>query len=73
MPTRKPAMENIMRLAARIMNNTHVLGEVIFEDNRKGDIKRAVAKLVRRFRNSKRGPGSKSFADGTSISVVNAD
>jgi hypothetical protein len=55
------------------MNNTHVLGEVIFEDNRKGDIKRAVAKLVRRFRNSKRGPGPKSFADGTSISVVNAD
>jgi len=61
----------IMRLAARITNKANVLEEVIFQDNRKGDIKRAVAKLVRRFRKSKQ--GSNFFADGTSISVVNAD
>jgi hypothetical protein len=60
-----------MRLAARVTNGTRVLGEVIFDDIRKADIKRAVAKLVRRFRKSKQGP--KSFGDGTSISVVNAD
>jgi len=59
-----------MRLAARVTSKTHVLEEVIFKDDRKGDIKRAVAKLVRRFRKSKGGP--KSFGDGTSISVVKA-
>jgi hypothetical protein len=61
----------IMRLAARVTNKANVLEEVIFQDNRRGDIKRAVAKLVRRFRKGKQ--GSNFFADGTSISVVNAD
>ncbi len=59
-----------MRLAARVMRETRVLQEILFEDKRKGDIKRAVAKLVRRFRKSKQGP---KFSSGTSISIVNAD
>jgi len=59
-----------MRLAARVTFGTQVLHEILFEDERKGDIKRAVAKLVRRFRKSKRGP---KFSSGTSISIVNAD
>jgi hypothetical protein len=60
-----------MRLVARVTNNAKVLEEVTFDNERKGDIKRAVAKLVRRFRKSKQGPNF--FADGTSISVVNSD
>jgi hypothetical protein len=60
-----------MRLAARVTNNAKVLEEVTFDDERRGDIKRAVGKLVRRFRKGKLGPNF--FADGTSISVVNAD
>jgi hypothetical protein len=61
-----------MRLAARVTLETLVLEEVLFEDDRKGDIKRAVAKLVRRFRkNNHQGPNL--FANGTLISVVNAD
>lgn len=61
-----------MRLAARVTLETLVLEEVLFEDDRKGDIKRAVTKLVRRFRkNNHQGPNL--FANGTSISVVNAD
>lgn len=60
-----------MRLAARVTRETQVLEEILFEDERKGDIKRAVAKLVRRFRKSKQ--GRKFFANGTSISIVNAD
>ena len=60
-----------MRLAARVTLETQVLDEIVFEDERKGDIKRAVAKLVRRFRKSKQ--GRKIFANGTSISIVNAD
>jgi hypothetical protein len=60
-----------MQLVARVTNKTHVLEEVIFEDDRKGDIKRAVAKLVRRFRKSKKGPNF--FADGTAISVGKVD
>ena len=60
-----------MRLAARVMFEKQVLEEVLFDDERKGDIKRAVAKLVRRFRKSKQGPNL--LADGVSISVVNAD
>ncbi len=61
-----------MRLAARVTLETLVLEEVVFEDDRKGDIKRAVAKLVRRFRKSNQ-QGPNFFANGTSISVVNAD
>jgi hypothetical protein len=60
-----------MRLAARVTLATQVLEEILFEDERKGDIKRAVAKLVRRFRKSKK--GRNFFANGTSISIVNAD
>jgi hypothetical protein len=60
-----------MRLAARVTLETQVLDEILFENTRKGDIKRAVAKLVRRFRKSKQ--GRKFFADGSSISIVNAD
>jgi len=59
-----------MRLAARVTLGTQVLQEVLFEDERKGDIKRAVAKLVRRFRKSKQGP---KLSSETSISIVNAD
>ena len=60
-----------MQLAARVTRETRVLEEILFEDKRKGDIKRAVAKLVRRFRKSKQ--GRNFFANGTSISIVNAD
>jgi len=45
--------EIVMRLAARVTNNGKVLEEVVFDNERKGDIKRAVAKLVRRFRRGK--------------------
>jgi hypothetical protein len=69
--TKNPRWRTVMRLAARVTNNAKILEEVIFDNERKGDIKRAVAKLARRFRKGKL--GSNFFADGTSISVVNAD
>ena len=55
-----------MRLSARVTRDKEVLKEVAFRPKRKGDVKRAVAKLVRRFRKG----GGKLFAKGTSIAVV---
>jgi hypothetical protein len=60
-----------MQLAARVTRETQVLAEILFEDDRKGDIKRAVAKLVRRYRKSNH--GKSLFANGTAISIGNAD
>lgn len=60
-----------MRVAARVTLDTQVLAEILFENDRKGDVKRAVAKLVRRARKGKH--GKTLFADGSSISVVSAD
>ena len=56
-----------MRISAQVTRGQKVLKEVAFKPKRKGDVKRAVAKLVRRFRKNGRG---KLFAKGTSIAVV---
>jgi hypothetical protein len=55
-----------MRVSAQVTRGKKVLKEVAFKSKRKGDVKRAVAKLVRRFRKG----GGKLFAKGTSIAVV---
>ena len=55
-----------MRLSARVTQDKKVLKEVAFKLKRKGDVKRAVAKLVRRFRKG----GGELFAEGTSIAAV---
>ena len=55
-----------MRVSAQVTQDKKVLKEVAFRLKRKGDVKRAVAKLVRRFRKG----GGKLFAKGISIAVV---
>jgi hypothetical protein len=55
-----------MRVSAQVTRGKKVLKEVDFKSKRKGDVKRAVAKLVRRFRKG----GGKLFAKGTSIAVM---
>ena len=52
--------------SAQVTQDKKVLKEVAFRLKRKGDVKRAVAKLVRRFRKG----GGELFAKGTLIAVM---
>lgn len=58
-----------MRLSAQVTQSGAVLESVDFKLKRKGDIKRAVGKVVNRFRKG----GGQLFAEDTTIAVVNKD
>jgi len=58
-----------MRASARIERSGTVLEEVFFTLKKKGDVKRAVGKVVNRFRKS----GGKLLAEGTTLAVVTAE
>jgi hypothetical protein len=58
-----------MQLSAQVTRDGNVLERVDFKLKRKGDVKRAVGKLVNRFRKG----GGRLFAEGTTIAVVTAD
>lgn len=55
-----------MQASARISRKGKVLERVDFKLKRKGDVKRAVGKLVKRFRKR----GGRLFAQGSSIAVI---
>src|SRR4051794_9003451 len=55
-----------MRLSARVTRKNKVLERVDFKLKRKGDVKRAVGKVVRRFRKG----GGRLFTKGATIGVV---
>jgi hypothetical protein len=55
-----------MRLSARVIRKSKVLEQVKFKFKRKGDVKRAVGKVVRRYRKG----GGRLFAKGTTVAVV---
>ena len=63
---RKEASGVEMRLSARVTRKSKVLERVDFKLKRKGDVKRAVGKVVRRFRKG----GGRLFAKGATIGVV---
>jgi hypothetical protein len=58
-----------MRLSARITRKGRILERVDFKLKRKRDVKRAVGKLVKRFRKGRGG----LFVKCTRIGVVKAD
>jgi len=66
MPSGKQASGVEMRLSARVTRKSKVLERVDFKLKRKGDVKRAVGKVVRRFRKG----GGRLFARGATIGVV---